>query len=192
MIGMLSASSEYRSQNRMRRTDAQASQLHSLPTKKAAFAEPMECLAVSKLPEGSQWLWEIKLDGYRALAVKLGNNVTVYSRNGKPLNKKFPYIVEALQGLPDGSVVDGERVALDDSGRPVLNFLQNFTSEASRVRYFVFDLPCYKDRDLTGIPLIKREEILKSLVIRDARIKISDYIEAGATRTASSRPRAKT
>jgi ATP-dependent DNA ligase len=42
----------------------------SLPTRKASFVEPMECLAIGKLPEGSQWLWEIKLDGYRAVAVK--------------------------------------------------------------------------------------------------------------------------
>jgi hypothetical protein len=50
-----------------------------LPRKEAAFIEPMECLSVSKLPEGSQWLWEIKLDGYRALAVKFGSDVTLDS-----------------------------------------------------------------------------------------------------------------
>jgi DNA ligase D-like protein (predicted ligase) len=152
----------------------------SFPTKKAAFVEPMECLSVSKLPEGSQWFWEIKLDGYRALAVKSGKNVTLYSRTGKSLNKKFPYIVEPLQGLPDGTVIDGELVALDDTGRPTFNLLQNFTSGAARIRYFLFDLLCHKDRDLTGLPLIERREMLKSLAIRDARIKISDYIEAGA------------
>jgi ATP-dependent DNA ligase len=106
--------------------------------------------------------------------------VTLYSRTGKSLNKKLPYIVEPLRGLPDGTVVDGELVALDDTGRPTFNLLQNFTSESSRIRYFLFDLICYKDRDLTGLPLIKRRELLKSLVIRDARIKISDYVEVGA------------
>jgi ATP-dependent DNA ligase len=53
--------------------------LDSLPRKEAAFIEPMECLSVSKLPEGSQWLWEIKLDGYRSLAVKSGSDVTLDS-----------------------------------------------------------------------------------------------------------------
>jgi ATP-dependent DNA ligase len=100
----------------------------------------MDCLPVSKLPEGSQWLWEIKLDGYRAVAVKSAGTVTLYSRNRKVLNKRFPYIVEPLNGLPDGTVIDGEIVALDDDGRPVFNLLQNFTSEAGRIRYFVFDL----------------------------------------------------
>jgi ATP-dependent DNA ligase len=114
--------------------------LRSLPKTKAGFVEPMDCLPVSKLPEGSQWVWEIKLDGYRAVAVKSGDTVTLYSRNKKILNKRFPYIAEPLRSLPDGTVVDGEIVALDDDGRPVFNLLQNFTSESGRIRYFVFDL----------------------------------------------------
>jgi DNA ligase D-like protein (predicted ligase) len=154
--------------------------LRSLPKKKAAFIEPMECLSVSTLPDGPQWLWEIKLDGYRALAVRSDRSVSLYSRTGKSLNKRFPYIAESLLELPDGTVVDGELVALDDGGRPIFNLLQNFTSGAARIQYFVFDLLCYENRDLTGLPLIKRRELLKSLAIQDARIKISDYIEAGA------------
>jgi ATP-dependent DNA ligase len=51
--------------------------LRSLPHNKAAFIEPMECLAVAKLPDGPNWLWEIKLDGYRAVAVKSGGAVTL-------------------------------------------------------------------------------------------------------------------
>jgi ATP-dependent DNA ligase len=96
----------------------------------------MDCLAVAKLPEGPQWLWEIKLDGYRALAVKSGSDVTVFSRNRKLLNKQFPYIAEALADLPEGTVVDGELVGLDDSGRPDFNLLQNFQAEASRIHYY--------------------------------------------------------
>ena len=102
--------------------------LRSLPKTNAAFIEPMECLPISKLPGGSHWVWEIKLDGYRAVAVKSGDTVTLYSRNRKILNKRFPYIVEPLRGLPDGTVVDGEIVALDDEGRPNFNLLQNFLS----------------------------------------------------------------
>jgi DNA ligase D-like protein (predicted ligase) len=157
-------------------------QLDSLPRKEAAFLEPMECLSVNNLPEGPKWLWEIKLDGYRALAVKSGSDVTLFSRNRKPLNKQFPYIAEALADLPAGTVVDGEFVGLDDSGRPDFNLLQNFKAEASRIHYYIFDLLVCKDRDLTHLPLIERRALLKSLVlIRDKRIRISDYVEAGAT-----------
>jgi bifunctional non-homologous end joining protein LigD len=91
--------------------------LDSLPRKDGAFVEPMECLFVSKLPEGSQWLWEIKLDGCRALAVKSGGDYSLFSRRKKLLNRKFPDIVEPLADLPEGTVVDGELVALDESGR---------------------------------------------------------------------------
>jgi ATP-dependent DNA ligase len=106
--------------------------LRSLPKRNAAFVEPMECLAVSKLPDDSQWLYEIKLDGYRALAVQ-SNGVTLLSRRRKSLGRQFPYIVEALADLPAGTVVDGEVVAVDDSGRPDFNLLQNYCGEASRI-----------------------------------------------------------
>src|SRR5215469_8144473 len=95
-----------------------ADPLRSLPKTKAAFIEPMDCLPVLKLPEGSVWVWEIKLDGYRAVTVKSGGAVTLYSRNKKILNKRFPYIVQPLRGLPDRTALDGEIVALDDDGRP--------------------------------------------------------------------------
>src|ERR1700731_5409406 len=153
--------------------------LESLPRTEASFIEPMECLSVSKLPEGNQWVWEVKLDGYRALAVKSGTGVTLFSRRRKSLNRQFPYIVEALADLPAGTVVDGEVVAIDDSGRPDFNLLQNFRGAASRIQYYIFDLLCWKDRDLTRLPLIERRALLKSVVaLRDKRIKISDYIEA--------------
>src|SRR6266403_2666503 len=153
--------------------------LASLPRTQASFIEPMECLSVSRLPVGGPWIWEIKLDGYRALAVKSPTGVTLFSRRRKSLNRQFPHIVEALADLPAGTVVDGEVVAIDDSGRPNFNLLQTFRAEASRIQYYVFDLLCWKDRDLTRLPLIERRALLKSVVaLRDRRIKISDYIEA--------------
>jgi hypothetical protein len=60
-----------------------------------------DCLPVGKLPEGSKWLWELKLDGYRAIAVKSAGKVRLYPRNSKPFDKKFAYIAEALRELPD-------------------------------------------------------------------------------------------
>jgi len=92
--------------------------LDSLPKTEASFVEPMECLSVAKLPEELEWLWQIKLDGYRALAVKSGTGVTLFSRRRKSLNRQFPYIVEALADMPAGTVVDGEVVAMDESGPP--------------------------------------------------------------------------
>jgi len=153
--------------------------LDALPKTEASFIEPMDCLSVSQLPEGLEWIWEIKLDGYRALAVKSGTGVTLFSRRRKSLNRQFPYIVEALADLPAGTVVDGEVVAIDERGRPDFNLLQNFRAEAARIQYYIFDLLCWKDRDLTRVPLVERRALLKSVVvIRDKRIRIADYFEA--------------
>src|SRR5437870_1519308 len=153
--------------------------LDSLPRREASFIEPMECLSVSKLPERLEWLWEIKFDGYRALAVKSGTDVMLFSRRRKSLNRQFPYIVEALADLPVGTVVDGEVVAVDENGRPDFNLLQNFRAEAARIRYYIFDLLCWEDRDLTQVPMVERRALLKSVVvIPDKRIRISDYFEA--------------
>jgi ATP-dependent DNA ligase len=155
----------------------QAPQLKSLPTGKAAFIALMECLQVSTLPDGPDWIYEIKLDGYRAIAVKNESSVTLYSRNQKALNNKFPYIGEALRDLPIGTVVDGEIVALDDFGRPAFNLLQNFKSEATRIRYFVFDVLCFKGRDLTKLPLAERRQFLSKVVPRGDRVKISEHVD---------------
>jgi len=156
--------------------------LESLPRVGASFVEPMECLPVAKLPEGSEWLWEIKLDGYRAVAVKRGATVNLYSRRRKPFNGQYPYIVEALGELPEGTVVDGEVVALDDAGRPDFHLLQKSRSEAERIRYFIFDLLVYQERDLTQLPLRERREMLKSVIhLRSPRIRISEQFETQAT-----------
>src|SRR5712671_6437270 len=92
--------------------------LEALPRRKAEFIEPMECALVPKLPEGPEWTYEIKLDGYRAIGVKTSRETILYSRNHKNFNKRFPQIADALGNLPANSVIDGEIVALDDSGRP--------------------------------------------------------------------------
>jgi DNA ligase D-like protein (predicted ligase) len=148
--------------------------------KHASFVEPMECLPVSTLPEGSKWLWELKLDGYRAIAVKSGQKVRLYSRNLKPFDKKFPHITEALRDLADETTIDGDIVALDNAGRLSFNLLQNFVSEAGRVRYFVFDILHHKGRDLTGLALIERRKILGTLKINSEWVKVADCFEASS------------
>ena len=94
-------------------------ELGSLPRREAEFIEPMECLAVTKIPDGAEWIYEVKLDGYRAIAVNSHERVFLYSRRRKNFNQHYPFIAEALKELPENTVVDGEIVVLD--GR-ILNF----------------------------------------------------------------------
>jgi len=155
--------------------------LIGLPKREACFIEPMECLPVTKLPDGQEWSFEIKLDGYRALAVKAGSEVSLYSRRKKSFNSQYPHLVEALNDLPDDTVVDGEIVSLDDSGRPNFHLLQNFRSQASRIHYFIFDLLICKGRDLTNLPLSQRREFLKQFVKPHSRIRQSEQFQVSAT-----------
>ncbi len=156
--------------------------MQSLPKKNAAFIEQMECLAVAKLPDGAQWLYEIKLDGYRAEAINSDGKLSLQSRRRKSFNKQFQLIVKALGDLPENTVIEGEVVALDESGRPDFNLLQNFRSQASRIHFFIFDLLFYQGCDLTRIPLFERREIMRSVLkFSSPRIHISDCVEASAT-----------
>jgi DNA ligase D-like protein (predicted ligase) len=145
-------------------------------TLKINFIEPMECLAVSKLPEGPDWVYEIKLDGYRAQAIRSSEGISFLSRNGKSLSKKFPYIVDALKELPLDTIIDGELVALDEAGRPEFNRLQNYTGTAEHIRYFVFDVIVLKGRDLTTLPFSERRTLLAQLSLTSPRIGISEFL----------------
>ena len=82
---------------------------------KALFVEPMLLLRTSKLPEGEAWIFEVKLDGYRTLAIKSGGKVQLRSQNNNDFTSRYSAIALALSKLPDETVIDGEVVALDDS-----------------------------------------------------------------------------
>ena len=84
----------------------------------------MLLLRSETLPEGPEWTFELKLDGYRALAIKTGGKVQIRSRNDNDFTNRYPRVAKALTALPDETVIDGELVAFDASGRPSFNTLQ--------------------------------------------------------------------
>jgi hypothetical protein len=108
-------------------------------TAKARFFEPMLLLATNSLPDGNEWEYELKLDGYRAIAFKSNGKVHLRSRNNKDFAVRYRAIASALQKLPDETVIDGEVVAFDESGRPSFNTLQNFGSSTVPIFYYAFD-----------------------------------------------------
>ena len=89
----------------------------------------MLLLRTERLPESLEWIYELKFDGYRALAIKSGGRVHLRSRNDNDFNARYPGIVKALAAMPDDTVIDGEVVALDDSGAPNFAALQAALSE---------------------------------------------------------------
>jgi bifunctional non-homologous end joining protein LigD len=90
----------------------------------------MMCLGVADLPFGPAWEYEVKFDGYRAIGFKTRGRVHLMSRNGKDFSPRFRTLTSALEALPDDTAIDGEVVALDGTGRPSFNLLQNHLSSA--------------------------------------------------------------
>jgi ATP-dependent DNA ligase len=125
---------------------------------KIGFIEPMLALAVTKLPEGPDWSYELKFDGYRAFGVKTEGKVRLLSRNGKDFTKRFVSIARALEALPDETVIDGEIIAYDADGRPSFNVLQNHRA-GPELHLFAFDLLTLRGESLMREPLEKRREL---------------------------------
>ena len=153
---------------------------HSQPP---TFCEPMECLAVTKLPEGPEWLYEVKLDGYRAQVVRDSEGVRLLSRRGKTMDDQFPAVLPDLARLPSGTVLDGELVALDADGRPNFNLLQNARSSGPSLVLFAFDILMHDWTDTKGLPLDKRRDLLASVVPKGlANLQLSESFALPAAR----------
>src|ERR1700739_596155 len=129
------------------------------------FMEPMLLLQTDKLPEGAAWLYEIKIDGYRAIAGRSGNKILFRSRRDNDFTRKFASIANALRSLPNETLVDGEVAALDEQGRPSFNLLQNYQSARGALVYFVFDLLIFKGESLLNKPLDDRKVILEQQIV---------------------------
>src|SRR5580704_2928145 len=131
---------------------------------KAQFIEPMLLLRTDKLPEGPEWVFELKFDGYRALAIKSGGKVQLRSRNDNDFSSRYLGIVKALAAMPDETVIDGEVVALDEDGRPSFNLLQNYGSAGAPLHFFIFDVLVLKGRGVMGESLTERRRLLEKHV----------------------------
>src|SRR5206468_9707646 len=92
--------------------------LSKLPSAKPHFIEPMKAKLVEKPPAAGDWIYELKFDGIRLIAVKSDKKVSLLSRNQNDLSERFPEVAHAIQNLPTGEcVIDGEVVVLDEEGR---------------------------------------------------------------------------
>lgn len=138
--------------------------LEGLPPSAMTFVEPMLLKPVSALPEGPHWQYEIKWDGYRALAIRTGSKRALISRRNHSFLKWFPSIAAGLDRLEDGSMLDGEIVAFDVHGTPSFDLLQQQASHARTLVYFVFDILAYRGRDVRRLELVRRREFLEAIL----------------------------
>jgi DNA ligase D-like protein (predicted ligase) len=133
---------------------------------KAGFVEPMLLLATDNLPDDlGRWSYELKLDGYRAIAFKQDRKVYLQSRNNKDLSKRFPSVVRGLAGLPEDTVIDGEIVALDAEQRPSFGLLQVGQTEGVTIVFFVFDVLIVRGQSVMSEVLSTRRSVLEEQIL---------------------------
>src|SRR5262245_56705648 len=116
---------------------------------------------LQSLPHGQEWLYEVKFDGYRCLAGRDASSVTLWSRRGNLFTTQFPHIAHACEQLPSDTLIDGEIVALDTSGRVSFNLLQHHRSKAQALLFYAFDVLIYRCRSLAAHPPSSRVHMLR-------------------------------
>jgi DNA ligase D-like protein (predicted ligase) len=147
------------------------------PAPMPARLEPMLATLVKEPFDDPDWIFEVKWDGYRALAFIQGGHVSLISRNQLPLNHKFAPVVEALEKCHFEAVLDGEVVSVDDQGRARFQLLQNYQKTGrGYLIYYVFDLLYFQGRELLNLPLGQRQELLKQVLPADLHVKFSDHV----------------
>lgn len=171
--------SSIREINRLRLREAlESEELKDAPFKPMPHnIKPMLATLVKGPFDHPDWIFEVKWDGYRAVAEIRDRDVSLYSRNHVPLSKKFAAIAESLQKFRFDAVLDGEIVVVDDKGHPDFQALQNYQKTGKgHLLYYVFDLLYFEGHDLTNLPLLRRKEFLKKILPSVPKIKFSDHV----------------
>ena len=140
--------------------------LPNLSSAKARFIEPMKAKLVEKPPTTGDWIYELKFDGIRLIAVKRDKKISLLSRNQNDLSRRFPEVVEAIENLPPREcVIDGEVVAVDEKGRSSFQLLQAHEMEGrkSPIYFYAFDLLQLDGKSLIELPLEARKNVLEKL-----------------------------
>jgi len=130
------------------------------------FVTPMAARIAERLPEGRDWQYEVKFDGYRALLIKQGASVQIRSRNDKDLTQVYPGVAAAAGRLrADSAIVDGEIVALDPNGRPSFQALQHRGAHPKySIVFYAFDLLAIDGKSLIERRLDDRRDRLPSVL----------------------------
>lgn len=153
--------------------------------KRAAFPKdltPMLATLVDEPFDAEGWIYEIKWDGYRAIAYLDNGKVQLRSRNNKSFNEKFYPVYDALKNWKVKAVVDGEIIVAGNEGIADFGALQNWRSEADgALHFYVFDVLWYNGRSLLDGPLFKRRQILEKILPKSDIIRLSEAFETTGT-----------
>jgi bifunctional non-homologous end joining protein LigD len=139
--------------------------------------KPMLATPTTQPFDHPDWFFEIKWDGYRAIAEVAKTSVRLYSRKHLPFEDRFPSIVDSLKTLGHEAVLDGELVVLDEAGRPQFQLIQNYHKKGKgTLVYEVFDLLYLDGEDLQNLPLRSRKELLTSILDELPNVRLSEHI----------------
>lgn len=158
-----------------RKAEGRAKSISGMPRS----VRPMLATLIDESFDRDGWFFEVKWDGYRAIAEVGRDAVRLYSRNHTPFETKFAPIVDSLWKLDHEAVLDGEIVVLDDEGRSRFQLLQNYQKTGrGNLIYYVFDLLYLDGEDLRSRPLSERKKLLRQIVGRkQGKIRFSDHVE---------------
>jgi len=140
--------------------------------------KPMLCTLIKEPFDDPEFLYEVKLDGFRIVAYVKKGKVTLSSRSGLNYTKNYPSVVKALSALDFDVILDGELVALNEEGKPDFDALQQNKGENPLV-FYVFDILWCKGYKLMDLQLTERKEILSKAIIFNDTIKYSDDFHEG-------------
>ena len=139
---------------------------------------PMRAQLIDAPFDRSGWIFEIKWDGYRAIAEVHHESISLYSRNGISYRNDYPPIIDDLKKIGFEALFDGEIVVIDEEGKADFGRLQNYRrTKQGIIQFYVFDLPYLEGYDLRQMPLIKRKSILREILPELNYVKYSDHIE---------------
>lgn len=145
------------------------------------YIKPMLAKLHDKAFDDPNWVFEIKWDGYRAIAELNKQDTYLYSRNGLSFKEKYPAIFDAVSKIKKKAIIDGEIVAFDDKGMPSFQLLQQYEQETVPLIYYVFDCLSINGKSIEDKPLLERKKLLQSILPKSDLIKYCDHVTGKGT-----------
>jgi bifunctional non-homologous end joining protein LigD len=139
--------------------------------------KPMLATLIDEPFDNANWVYEIKWDGYRAIAYVQDGKARLVSRNLKPFTEKYGPVVDALNELTYNVVFDGEIVAIDENGVPNFQLMQNWQNTLVHLQFYIFDIIWYDGYDVTALPLLERKSLLEKIIPEEHPVlRYSDHV----------------